>query len=61
MIPFSWNPIHLVYGGMYWYVPVRTSMYASTVHTSTYFLRYSYGATYQYVPVCTIWNPDHMV
>ena len=48
-----WNPIHLVYGGMYWYVPVRTGMYAYTVHTSTYFSRYSYGGTYQYVPVRT--------
>ena len=48
-----WNPIHLVYGGMYWYVPVRTGMYAYIVHTSTYFSRYSYGGTYQYVPVRT--------
>jgi hypothetical protein len=40
---------------MYWYVPVRTGMYAYIVHTSTYFSRYhdSYGGTYQYVPVLT--------
>ncbi len=32
-----WNPVHLVYGGTYRYVPVRTSMYAYIVRTGTYF------------------------
>ena len=48
-----WNPIHLVYGGMYWYVPVCTGMYVCIVHTSTYFSRILYNGTYQYVPVRT--------
>ncbi len=48
-----WNPIHLVYGGMYWYVPVRTGMYVRIVHTSTYFSRILYNGTYWYVPVRT--------
>jgi hypothetical protein len=44
-----WNPVHLVYGGTYLYVPARTVMYSSIVHTGTYFRKFSHGGTYQYV------------
>ncbi len=53
-IDIIWNPVLLlVYGGTYRYVPVRTSMYSSIVHTGTYFWKISHGCTYWYVLVQT--------
>ncbi len=48
-----WNPVHLVYGGTYRYVPVRTCMYCSIAHTGTYFWKILHDCTYQYVLVRT--------
>ena len=48
-----WNPIHLVYGGTYRYVPVRTGTYAKQYIAVRTFGKFLHDGTYQYILVRT--------
>ncbi len=40
------NPIHLIYGSMYWYIPVSSALYATIVLATI-----TYSDSDQYIPV----------